>query len=55
LDISFNVSNAYILQHQLPRCIAIKRNQEIVSRRQHADTPVHAGDVIEIVQAIGGG
>jgi len=37
------------------RRIAIEHNQEIVPRSQHADTAVHAGDVIEIVQAIGGG
>lgn len=35
--------------------IAVERNHEIVPKSQHAATPLCAGDVIEIVHAIGGG
>ena len=35
--------------------IAVERNGEIVPRSQHAHTLCVAGDVIEVVHAIGGG
>lgn len=35
--------------------IAVERNHEIVPKSQHATTLLCAGDVIEIVHAIGGG
>jgi len=35
--------------------IAVERNGEIVPRSLHAQTPCAAGDVIEVVHAIGGG
>jgi len=35
--------------------IAVERNGEIVPRSQHADCVCSAGDVIEVVHAIGGG
>lgn len=35
--------------------IAVERNGEIVPRSQHANTRCAAGDVIEVVHAIGGG
>ena len=35
--------------------IAVERNQDIVPKSQHAATALCAGDVIEIVHAIGGG
>ncbi|CBL47210.1 probable thiamine-biosynthesis protein [gamma proteobacterium HdN1] len=35
--------------------IAVERNQEIVPKSLHAQTALAAGDVIEIVHAIGGG
>ncbi|MCL4164913.1 UNVERIFIED_CONTAM: hypothetical protein GTU68_056474 [Idotea baltica] len=34
---------------------AVERNKEIVPRSQFAETEVAAGDVIEIVQFVGGG
>lgn len=37
------------------RRLAVERNEDIVPRSAHADTPLHAGDRIEIVHAIGGG
>ena len=35
--------------------IAVERNGEIVPRSRYADTPVAAGDSLEIVGAVGGG
>lgn len=37
------------------RKIAIERNREIVPKSAYAETPVTAGDEIEIVAFIGGG
>jgi sulfur carrier protein len=34
---------------------AVAVNMEVVPRRTHAETPLQAGDRIEIVQAVGGG
>jgi|TARA_B110000261_G_C12770857_1_gene232389 sulfur carrier protein len=34
---------------------AIEINQHIIPRSKYADTSIHLGDNIEIVQAIGGG
>ena len=35
--------------------VAVERNGEIVPRGLHAETPLAAGDCIEIVVAVGGG
>jgi len=35
--------------------IAVDRNGEVVPRSRYADTPVAAGDILEIVGAVGGG
>ena len=35
--------------------IAVEMNGEIVPRSRHAQTPVQAGDRIEVVAAVGGG
>ena len=37
------------------RRIAVERNGAIVPRSQLADTPIEAGDALEIVVAVGGG
>ncbi|QDQ26557.1 sulfur carrier protein ThiS [Chitinimonas arctica] len=42
------------LGHQ-GRRIAIEQNGAIVPRSQHAQTPLAAGDKLEIVVAVGGG
>lgn len=34
---------------------AIEINQNIIPRSEYSQTPIHPGDNIEIVQAIGGG
>lgn len=35
--------------------VAVEKNGEIVPKSRHAETPVEAGDRIEIVVAVGGG
>jgi sulfur carrier protein len=35
--------------------VAIERNREVVPRREHGSVLVQAGDVLEIVQFVGGG
>lgn len=35
--------------------VAVERNGNIIPRSQHADQQIEANDVLEIVQAIGGG
>jgi sulfur carrier protein len=35
--------------------VAVERNGEIVPKSRHAETPLAAGDQIEIVVAVGGG
>lgn len=37
------------------RKVAIERNRAIVPRSQHGSTPLVDGDVLEIVEFIGGG
>ena len=37
------------------RRIAVEVNGEIIPRTRHADTALNAGDVVEIVHALGGG
>ena len=37
------------------RRVAVERNGVIVPRSQHAHTPLHDGDVIEVVIAVCGG
>ena len=35
--------------------VAIERNREVVPRSQHGQVRLEAGDVLEIVQFVGGG
>lgn len=37
------------------RKVAVERNLAIVPKSLHADTPLEAGDRIELVQFVGGG
>ena len=37
------------------RRLAVELNKDILPRSQHVDTPLHDGDQVEIVHAIGGG
>ena len=40
----------------LPReTVAVERNRDVVRRAAHADTLLQDGDIIEIVQFVGGG
>ncbi len=38
-----------------PEFVAVERNRDLVARRQHAETSVVSGDVLEIVTLVGGG
>ena len=41
---------------QLPReTVAVERNRDVVRRADHASTRLQDGDVIELVQFVGGG
>jgi sulfur carrier protein len=35
--------------------VAVERNKAIVPRAQHAETTLHDGDQLEVVQFVGGG
>lgn len=37
------------------QAVAVEVNREVVPKRQHADTPLRAGDAIEVVTLVGGG
>jgi sulfur carrier protein len=56
-DIPEGLSLAALLGHlQLTQgLVAIERNREVVPRREHASVFVQPGDVLEIVQFVGGG
>jgi len=55
LDQISNVAGLVSVLGLNPRKVAVERNLEIVPRSTYADTPVAAGDRIEIVHFIGGG
>ncbi|MEM1208452.1 MAG: sulfur carrier protein ThiS [Planctomycetota bacterium] len=37
------------------RPVAVERNRSVVPKRAHADTPLAAGDRLELVTLVGGG
>ena len=56
LDDTSRTIAALIEQLQLTgKRIAVEINEEIVPRSAHTNTPLHEGDKVEIVHAIGGG
>ena len=38
-----------------PKIVAVARNGEVIARSAYGETLLRAGDVIEIVRAVGGG
>lgn len=56
-DVPEGLSLAGLLGHlQLTQgLVAIERNREVVPRREHASVLLQPGDVLEIVQFVGGG
>ena len=56
-EIPEGLSLAGLLQHLdlTEGLVAIERNREVVPRAEHASVFVQAGDVLEIVQFVGGG
>ena len=57
VDIPDALSVAQLIEHLAlgQRRVAVELNREIVPKSRHAETPVSAGDVVELVTAIGGG
>lgn len=54
IDQSCTIENL-ITNLNLDGKFAVEVNQNIIPRSKYLDTELHAGDKIEIVQAIGGG
>ncbi|MBL8605005.1 MAG: sulfur carrier protein ThiS [Myxococcales bacterium] len=44
-----------LTQLGLPHTTAVERNQRLVPRAQHSETELCEGDVLEMVQLVGGG
>ena len=38
-----------------PRRVAVELNEEVVKKGRYDETPIHAGDAVEIVNFVGGG
>jgi sulfur carrier protein len=57
LDLPQGASVTSVLEHlaiATPR-VAVERNREIVPKAQYASTALAAGDVLEVVEFVGGG
>jgi thiamine biosynthesis protein ThiS len=56
-DVPDPITLAGLLEHLGldPRAVVVEHNRIIVRRPQLAETPVAAGDVIELVHFVGGG
>ena len=54
IDQSCTITNL-IASLELDGKFAIELNQDIIPRSEYPNTQLHAGDKVEIVQAIGGG
>lgn len=56
-DVPEGLSLSGLLEHLELRqgLVAIERNREVVPRREHESVLVQPGDVLEIVQFVGGG
>lgn len=54
-DQSITVANLVAQMGFTNKRIAVERNEEIVPKGMHENTMIEDGDVLEIVQAIGGG
>lgn len=39
----------------LPQRVAVEVNRQLAPRRDHATTPLHEGDVVEVLTFVGGG
>ena len=52
---SIDITALLALLGHAERRVAVEVNREIVPRGRHADHQLHAGDVVELVHAMGGG
>jgi len=50
-----NVTTLLAARGLVGKRVAVEKNGEIVPKSRHAETPLAAGDRIEIVVAVGGG
>lgn len=55
LEPALDVAGLLALRGLADKRVAVERNGEIVPKSRHAETPLAAGDRIEIVVAVGGG
>ena len=55
LDAPITVAALLERQGMAGKRVAVERNGEIVPKSRHAETPLAAGDRLEIVVAVGGG
>lgn len=51
----FTVADLLVFLEKDPKFLAVERNLELVSRRNHADVVLEPDDRIEIVTLVGGG
>jgi sulfur carrier protein len=55
-DVDVSSIEALLVALSFPReRVAVERNGNIVTKAERANTPVHDGDVFEIVTLVGGG
>ncbi len=52
---SLSVAELLVAEGLAGKRVAVEMNGEIVPKSRHAETPVVAGDRLEIVVAVGGG
>ncbi len=50
-----SIADLLVSLHVARETVAVERNRDVVRRSDHATTPVQDGDVIELVQFVGGG
>jgi thiamine biosynthesis protein ThiS len=55
LDEPVTIAAFLTLRGLASRMVVVERNREIVPRDRYADTLLHAGDTLEIVQMMAGG
>ncbi len=55
LDAETSVERFLAVRDINPKMVAVARNGEVIIRSAYAETLLTAGDIIEIVRAVGGG
>jgi sulfur carrier protein len=52
---SFSIAELLNSLDMKPKFVAVEQNEQLVPRAKHAESPLQAGDRIEIVTLVGGG